>query len=244
MILSDELKTALLNHVTEAKNQEACGLIIEKNQAYFYLKSDNQADNPCQSFLIGIDDFIHAEKQGTIKAVFHSHPNGELWLSGADRQMQVKTALPWILAVGGELKYFKPVAHLRGRVFNYGVFDCYRLIQDAYHLMGIDLIEVRRTDLNQDANLNLFEKMLPETGFYRTEHLKIGDVLLSSLKGQANHIGLYLGNNQVLHHAFNQLSRVEAYHGYWQRYQHSIWRHQDWQKNRIDAVHHDLMHTN
>nr|WP_284676055.1 Mov34/MPN/PAD-1 family protein [Neisseria subflava] len=37
------------------------------------------------------------QKYGKIIAVVHSHPNGEPFLSGADRQMQIQTGLPWIL---------------------------------------------------------------------------------------------------------------------------------------------------
>ena len=181
--------------------------------------------------------------QGEVCAIVHSHPQGEPWLSGADRQMQAANGLPWVLAVSGSLKVFAPVPHLRGRVFEYGRFDCYSLLVDAYHLAGIDLPLVQRGDIDDDAAQGRFLAMASAAGFARVRDLQPGDVVLTEFDGLASHVLLYLGSGEMLHHAFGQLSRRDGYGPYWQRHTHSIWRHRQWQPEMLQAVLNDLEHA-
>lgn len=243
MKLTKQTAAAILAHAAAARPQEACGLIVQAGRKQAYRPCTNAAGQPEVSFEIGADDWLAAEAEGGVLAVVHSHPQGEPFLSGADRQMQTVHGLPWVLCVSGRLKVFYPVPHLRGRVFEYGRADCYSLITDAYHLAGIQLPEVRRGDIDADAEAGLFERLAPGAGFVKVWGMHPGDVLITSHGGHAGHAALYLGRGEMLHHAYGQLSRREPYGSFWQRHTHSIWRHREWQPEMMQAVFADLLHA-
>lgn len=123
-LLSEEARREMLACAEEAVPSEMCGVLVFSYEGYEFLPLSNCAENPHETFEISADDWMAAERVGEIVAVVHSHPRGEPFLSGADRWMQVETGLPWILVTQGRLKLFRPVPHLRGRVFEYGKTDC------------------------------------------------------------------------------------------------------------------------
>lgn len=241
--LTKKLQEQLLAYAEQQHPLEACGLLVQVGKSIKFMAGENQADNPKETFAIDPDTWVQAAEQGEVVAVFHSHPNGELYLSAPDRFYQVQTSLPWVLAVSGSLKVFECVARLRGRVFNYGVHDCAAIIKDAYALANVELTDCPRTDLDQDKQNNALMRQLQDTGFYRVDDIQTmqaGDVLLTSLGGNADHAALYLGNGEMLHHAYEMLSRREPYNAFWQRQLHSVWRHPTWQPEMIEAIENDM----
>ena len=241
--LTKSVQAAILAHAAKEAPQECCGLIVQAGGEQLYCPCGNVAADPSARFEIAPLDLIEVSEQGEVCAVVHSHPQGEPWLSGADRQMQAANGLPWVLAVSGSLKVFAPAPHLRGRGFEYGRFDCYSLLTDAYHLAGIDLPPVQRGDIDDDAAQGRFLALASAAGFTRVRDLQPGDVILTEFDGLASHVLLYLGNGEMLHHAFGQLSRRDGYGPYWQRHTHSVWRHRQWQPEMLQAVLNDLEHA-
>ncbi|HGN0346933.1 TPA: NlpC/P60 family protein, partial [Proteus mirabilis] len=68
-----------------------------------------------------------------------------------------------------------------------------------------------------------------------------GDIILCCYaSSRANHAGIYLGNQTILHHIPNQLSKREEYNERWQRMTHSIWRYRDWQPSDFTGICNDL----
>lgn len=233
---------AILDAASAAGGEEICGLLVDDGGLRF-IQAANAADDRRQSFEITAEDWARAEAAGRVCAVVHSHPGGEPFLSGADRQMQVQTGLPWILAAGGRLKAFRCCPHLRGRVFEYGHADCGTLVRDAFMLMGLDLPDHPRGDMDADASADYWQKHLARIGFVRvSDGLEGGDVVLTAYGGHANHAALYLGGGEILHHAYNQLSRREAYNQWWQERTHSVWRHPEFEPPMMRAVENDLLH--
>ena len=241
--LTKSVQAAILAHAAKEAPQECCGLIVQAGGKQLYRSCGNVAADPSARFEIAPLDLIEVSEQGEVCAIVHSHPQGEPWLSGADRQMQAANGLPWVLAVSGSLKVFAPAPHLRGRGFEYGRFDCYSLLADAYHLAGIDLLPVQRGDIDDDAARGRFLALANAAGFVRVRDLQPGDVVLTEFDGLASHVLLYLGNGEMLHHAFGQLSRRDGYGPYWQRHTHSVWRHRQWQPEMLQAVLNDLEHA-
>lgn len=223
---------------------ELCGFVVLHKEKLRFFVVSNVAENPQESFEIGNADWRVAESRGEIVAIVHSHPNGEPFLSGADRQMQIQTGLPWILAVGGRLKQFRCCPHLRGRVFEYGKADCGALIRDAFMLMGVDLPDHKRGDIDDDAEHEYLRKHFERVGFVRvSDGLRGGDVILTSYGGHANHAALYLGDGQILHHAYNQLSRREPFNQWWSERIDSVWRLPEFEPEMLQAVENDLLHA-
>ncbi|ULJ68209.1 C40 family peptidase [Wielerella bovis] len=241
--LEADLRDYILMCAKSAAPQEMCGLLVALPLGLEYLPCRNVAENPCEQFEIAPDDWLDAAQHGVIVAVVHSHPRGEMFLSGADRQAQVLSGLPWILAVSGCLKIFAPVPHLRSRAFVYDAADCYRLVQDAYHLAGIDLLDVPRVDIDRDVGR--FDELVERAGFERVPMPQAGDIVLTSHRGdgKSDHIALYLGDGQILHHAAGQLSRREPFGAWWQRHTTGFWRHRQWQPEMMAAIDADLLHS-
>lgn len=243
--ISDEIQDLIFWFVDGYAPQEICGAIADihdKGRRFFAI--DNIAENPEETFEMNPKGWQALAADGEIVAVVHSHPNGEPFLSGADRQMQIQTGLPWILAVGGRLKQFRCCPHLRGRVFEYGKADCGALIRDAFMLMGFDLPDHTRGDIDDDAEHEYLRKHFERVGFVRvSDGLRGGDVVLTSYGGHANHAALYLGNGQILHHAYNQLSRREPFNQWWSERVHSVWRYPLFEPEMLQAVENDLLHS-
>lgn len=243
--ISKQVEQEILAHAAATAPHECCGLVLRVGSKQVYQPCSNVAADPTAHFEIAADDWIQAEETGTVVAVVHSHPQGERFLSGADRQVQVQQGLPWLLVVDDGIRAFRPCPHLRGRVFDYGVNDCFTLIRDAYHLAGIEFRDHPRTDIDADAAADSFVRYLPDGGFKQVsnDNLQVGDVVLTAMGGHANHAMLYLGNQEVLHHAYEQLSRRERYGAFWQDHTHSVWRHQEWQPEMLAAIEADLLHS-
>lgn len=243
--ISDEIQDLIFWFADGYAPQEMCGAIADihdKGRRFFAI--DNIAENPEETFEMNPKGWQALAADGEIVAVVHSHPNGDPFLSGADRQMQIQTGLPWILAVGGCLKQFRCCPHLRGRVFEYGKADCGALIRDAFMLMGIDLPDHTRGDIDDDAEHEYLRKHFERVGFVRiSDGLRGGDVILTSYGGHANHAALYLGDGQILHHAYNQLSRREPFNQWWSERVHSIWRYPGFVPEMLQAVENDLLHS-
>lgn len=243
--ISDEIQDLIFWFADGYAPQEMCGAIADihdKGRRFFAI--DNIAENPEETFEMNPKGWQALAADGEIVAVVHSHPNGEPFLSGADRQMQIQTGLPWILAVGGRLKQFRCCPHLRGRVFEYGKADCGALIRDAFMLMGVDLPDHKRGDIDDDAEHEYLRKHFERVGFVRvSDGLRGGDVILTSYGGHANHAALYLGDGQILHHAYNQLSRREPFNQWWSERVHSVWRLPEFEPEMLQAVENDLLHS-
>lgn len=243
--ISDEIQDLIFWFADGYAPQEMCGAIADihdKGRRFFAI--DNIAENPEETFEMNPKGWQALAADGEIVAVVHSHPNGELFLSGADRQMQIQTGLPWILAVGGRLKQFRCCPHLRGRMFEYGKADCGALIRDAFMLMGIDLPDHMRGDIDDDAEHGYLRKHFERVGFVRvSDGLRGGDVILTSYGGHANHAALYLGDGQILHHAYNQLSRREPFNQWWSERIDSILRLPEFEPEMLQAVENDLLHS-
>lgn len=230
--------TEILKYCQAAEPNEACGFILADGTFY---PCANASESPQEAFSIRGDEWVRCGQD--VAAIVHSHPSGESFLSGADRQVQVQSDLPWWLVVGGEIKKFKPVPHLRGRMFKYGKYDCYTILEDAYHLAGIDLMEYERKGLDVEMSDNAFVVNLPKSGFYQVDEPQAGDVILLSMNGQANHAALYIGKNRVIHHAYGFLSRIEEMDNEWLKRTHSYWRHKEWSQSCFTAICADLAHS-
>lgn len=211
-------------------DEEAGGII----KAGFFTPLENIADDPINNFEFDIDDWAEVE------AIVHSHPNSDQFLSPLDRKMQVNTGVEWWIVHQDKIHKYKPVPLLRGREFEYGKSDCGTLIEDAYHLMGIDLGRAKRIDLEQDADNGVVIKRLKEIGFSQVRDLKPGDLVVTSSQAEGNHLMLFIDEDNVLHHSFNQLSKRVAYNYLIERRTHSIWRHKDFQAPMIQAVINDM----
>lgn len=213
-----------------------CGFLLRDHMdgTPFFYPCQNVSDDPESYFEIAPEEQIEAEKLGWIEAIIHSHPNGEPTLSLADRQMMSQSDCDWILVCDGKLHTFPKIQPLIGREFVHGKTDCYTIFRDFYFLAGADLPQFEREDDWWKNGQDLYLVNMEANGFKRLnpdETLQIGDVILMQVGADvANHAAIYLGDQMVLHHSPQRLSKRDLYDGYWLKHTHSIWRYKEWSK--------------
>lgn len=231
----------LLEYAASSQD-EVCGLILDGDRLF---RCRNEHPEPGKHFRISDDDWLKAEEVGDVVAVFHSHPQNVLFLSGADRQMQHVTGIPWWLACGGSIRKYRPVPFLLGRRFEHGVMDCYTLFRDAYHLCGINLPNFERANGWWLRGENLYLKNMPLNGFHQVSPGEAlpGDVIIRQPFPGADpcHAMILLEDNMVLHHDHTgHLSRRETMRPAYVKQMHSIWRHEQCSSLNLRAVYADF----
>lgn len=230
----------IINHADSCGEAECCGFVIDNK---IYMPCKNISPTPTEAFEISPDDWIQAETIGEITAIVHSHPNGLPILSEADQIYQQQTAVDWWIVCDNQIHKFRFIQPLLGREFEHGKTDCLSIVRDAYMLAGIDLPDYERADDWWHNGQNLYLDLLPENGFERVdaENLREGDIILVCLGSETpNHAAVYIGNQYILHHCPDRLSKRDLYGGFWRNYTHSIWRHNQWRKSGYTAISNNL----
>ena len=248
-MIDDKLKQEILAHAEQCKPQESCGFVVFDGQQNIYIPCINVSPDPINYFEIVPEEFIAAEDVGRIVALVHSHPdsaeeNGLPYLSTADRECQVRLDLDFWLVVDGEIKQFRNIPPLLGRQFENNKQDCRNIVLDSYMLAGVELPDKSEYAFDWFESSNLYEDGLQRCGFYKLiqeDDVQLGDVVLIQVGANvANHAGIYLGNQTILHHSQDRLSARVPYGGFWLNNTHSVWRFKDWYKLNFTAVLNDL----
>ncbi|MDG6788144.1 NlpC/P60 family protein, partial [Glaesserella parasuis] len=122
------------------------------------------------------------------------------------------------------------------------------ILLDAYMLSGLDLPDDVEYEFEWFKSGNLYEENLLRFGFERLdfeEQPQLGDIVLLQIGSDvANHAGIYLGHQMMLHHSEGRLSARVPYDGAWLQQTHSIWRYPKWSELNFTAILNDLSLTN
>lgn len=121
-----------------------------------------------------------------------------------------------------------------GIAYEAGENDCYSLAQNYYKAVyGLDLPDYARPEDFAYTGLDLIYRFMTDDGFSVVEtslnKLERGDAILMRIGRSTviNHIGVYVGNNEFIHHAFNKPSMQEDYGGAWRQRTLTVLRHPD-----------------
>jgi proteasome lid subunit RPN8/RPN11 len=166
-------------------------------------------------------------------ALLHSHTTGyEIQTidprspSETDLRSQIATAIEWgICVTDGEtcedpLYWGNPKNRppLLGRDFIFNIQDCLCLCQDwFYSEYGLELPSEPRTPFWNEEGKNYMEDLYTSWGFQKVElsDIRHGDVLFYKVRSPVvNHLGIYLGNNEVISHWYGRVSCIESF-GKW-----------------------------
>jgi proteasome lid subunit RPN8/RPN11 len=177
------------------------------------------------SFLINEPDcLLHSHTTG-----FEIQTHDPRSPSFTDLKSQIATAIEWGICVTDGQVCEDPLywgnpnnrPPLLDREFIFNIQDCLCLCQDwFYNEHGIVLpTEPRDADWNECGH-DYMETLYPKWGFEQIalSELSIGSILFYQVRSPVvNHLGIYLGNNEVLSHWFGRVSCVESF-GKWANY--------------------------
>ena len=158
-----------------------------------------------------------------------------------DLKGQITTAIEWGICVTDGQTCDDPVCWgnpdhrppLLERDFIFNVQDCLCLCQDWFYAeMGIVLPTEPRDPHWADEGQNYMEDLYQAWGFEQVElsDLKHGDVLFYQVRTKVVcHLGIYLGNNEVLSHWARRVSCIEPF-GKWASHIKFAARYSQWQQ--------------
>ena len=217
--------------------EEICGFIVATDFGEEIYPTKNVSSQPTRGFEISAEEFVRASKGGRIVATYHSHPSNSVSPSDIDKRTCYRSGLPMLIvsSISGQSEWVKPESDdfkLEGRIFAYGVFDCYELVRDYYRLkLGIDLPVIASEEGWWNRGQNLFLEnvtrcnLVEVPGPTRREH----DILLLQYLLRVkvpHHLAVYVGDSEILHQPMHQFSGRTLYGNSWRlRTRHTL-RHQ------------------
>ena len=123
-------------------------------------------------------------------------------------------------------------APLEGKAFDLGTQDCFGVVIGFFKLnFDIDIPNFARPNDWNPAKDNLIDKLYKQAGFEKLDvdenwPPRPADILVCTVGGSVpNHLVVYLGQNEILHHKDGMFSGKETMRPAWKRYTSYILRH-------------------
>lgn len=220
--MKESFKKLFEEHAKLQSPKEAGAYVVQKNGKEYFRIVDNVHPNPTGFYFPDIEFYKNLRRDGMeIVSFVHSHSGKSANPSKMDRDMCRHMQVPWhIYAVeSGDWYSFLPQegpVPLIGREYLFGVFDCFTLVRDYYkQVHGIEMPDMK-FDYEHVVKEDLYEQLFEEAGFRQIhERPQIGDCILIAIrKKRANHAGILVDHNRILHHVEGRLSGYESYGGY------------------------------
>jgi len=219
-------KEKALQHAKEQAPYEACGLLIVFEGKEKYCPCNNLAEETIDQFIIDPDDWVKYEDQGEVLAIVHSHPKDTNSPSQADLASCEYFDYPFYIVslLDDSWNYFEPSGYkapLLGRTWVWGSQDCVSLGYQWYREKRNIILRdwARPKSMKEFYETMDFADLIKQTGFKeleKNENFLIGDLLLFINEyNKFSHIGIYIGDQMMIHHEIRKLSCRELYNQYW-----------------------------
>ncbi|MBP2197229.1 C40 family peptidase [Pantoea cypripedii] len=235
--MREKIMNAIREHVAAEYPNEACGVIIQDGQSQEYIRCRNISDTPKEHFTLSPDDMAEAESRGEVLMVVHSHPDVvQLIPSELDRIQCDHSGVEWGIMSwpDGDFCTISPRGdrELAGRRWVLGHADCWSLVRDYFRLEHGITLGNWSVDYEWwvDGNENRYDDNWQREGFMEVDAtaMQPGDVIMMRVRAPVtNHAAVYLGNNNILHHAFGNLSARVPYGKYYRDRTVRIVRHKE-----------------
>lgn len=238
-MIQPKIKMEIMQHAQSVYPNECCGVVTQKSRVQRYHPIDNVHSDPENHFLM--DSLQYADIEGDdsrdIIAIVHSHTgDGATTIPSAhDECMCNEMGVSWVIVSipEGDMRIMEPSTRpLIGRPWSLGSYDCWGLIMAWHREHGIELRDFRKNYewWKPEHGENLYQENYLNEGFLPIGEREpiAGDMVIMQLQANVwNHAGIYVGDNQLLHHAFGKLSRCDIYSGWYQDHTKMICRHKD-----------------
>lgn len=237
-MIQPKIKMAIFEHAKEVYPHECCGVVTQKGRVQKYWRIDNVSNDPENHFQMDAVQYacVEGDSDLTTIAIVHSHcGDGATTLPSAhDTCIMNEMGIPWVIVSlpEGDMRICEPkVMPLIGRPWSLGSFDCWGLVMAWHKEQGVILNDFRKPYewWKPEHGENLYQENYLKEGFIETgKDPAPGDMIIFQLQAEVwNHAGIYLGDNQILHHAFGKLSKTDIYSGWYQEHAKMICRHKD-----------------
>lgn len=250
-LICPKLQAAFMSCAAKNYPKESCGFVVSTIKGkYEFIEIKNVSLEPENFFVMDAQGVLDAEDRGDLVAVWHSHTDQSAEPSQADLAGCEASELPWLITAVmknydesveadfhfSSTKLIQPKgfeAPYVGRLYAFGVFDCWTLCRD-YLKREFDV------SINLNAHLHIPEwykgdvDILDEN--YRAEGLvrleageepRRGDIFFMQFGKMPDHCAIYLGDDQILHHWQGRLSSRAVYGGSYQKHTTHHLRHKD-----------------
>lgn len=238
-MIQPKIKMQIFQHAQDVYPHECAGIITQKSRVQKYHRLDNVSETPeehCEPDSAQYGKVVmDADESGSeVIAFVHSHTgDGATTLPSAhDKCMCNEFEIPFVIVSlpEGDMRIVEPESMpLTGRPWSLGSYDCWGLIMAFHKLHGITLTDFRKPYEWWKTGENLYQENYISEGFVPTgKDPEFGDMIIFQLQADVwNHAGIYVGNNQILHHAFGRLSRRDIFSGWYQDHAVLVCRHKD-----------------
>ncbi|WP_058911138.1 C40 family peptidase [Entomohabitans teleogrylli] len=221
--MDQRLIDAIRQHAASEYPRECCGLVVQRRRETRYFPCRNQDSDPTGQFQMAPEDYAAAEAWGTVIGVVHSHPDATSQPSELDKAQCDATGLPWHILSWpeGDLCTLQPRGELPliGRPFVLGHTDCWGLVMSYFRQIHAIELPDYRVDYPwwESGADNRYLDNWFECGFREfSGPPQPGDVAIMQVSAPvANHAGVLLEGNMLLHHLYGRLSQRIPYGGYW-----------------------------
>lgn len=229
----DEIK----KHFEEWYPKEGCGVLASVNGDIQWFPCENVATDE-NDFIINSTEYIEITKKAEIVAIIHSHPDASCEPSQADIDACNTLGIPYYIFSYPEMDVYdlqpvNTVKPLYGRLYKFGVNDCFEAVRDYYIEKGVK--NPPKRPLFEDdwwnKGLNYFtDEYIESWGFTKVsdKNLKKDDLLVFTIRAEVpNHCGIYLGDDMFFHHAYTKLSCKENIYPMYRKYLTGVYRRYD-----------------
>ena len=232
------LRNKIINHAMGSPEEEVCGFVVrDKFGVVDCLPVKNSYEYPSEGFFIHATDFVEVKKKYEVLAVYHSHPD----VGPEPSRMDIITSdcanLPFYIYSLVEDSFFLYIPRrfqheLLGRNFVEDIFNCATFVKNYFEQkLGLEWAysgNFFEIDKAPNANASIMQAIV-DTGFERVDPGDIQEHDLVIFKGYSSdkffHLGVYVGNNEFVHHEENKLSSIELYDEKYQRLVYKVYRY-------------------